>query len=255
VLLVFVVLGLVFFSSKARYWLARTSLKWPILCRLRCKTLTQSKIQIEASMSSSSQYSVLCSTTSWVGRRCSQIGGFLIIMHAVSRVCCIMNCSAITRDPRVCIWSGCIIWPNTNRLFDPLFGARSKCEENIWHSRGLSALSFYCLRAWSAKTCVVALHYEVTVHCSTFSLSEFVKQTLPSLHNTLRYNVTCEVVWHQLSRWVENCVSARHFVVELCEFLKAFYSTCFVLNAAITLSCHMKVLVAFGVVSDVHLDD
>jgi len=38
---VFVVLDLGF-STKQRHWLGRTSLKWPILCRVGRKTLTQS---------------------------------------------------------------------------------------------------------------------------------------------------------------------------------------------------------------------
>jgi len=33
----FVVLGFVFFQTKPRDW--RTSLKWPILCRVGCKTI------------------------------------------------------------------------------------------------------------------------------------------------------------------------------------------------------------------------
>ena len=38
----FVVLGLVFFYTKPRDWLGRTSLKWPIRCQVGRKTPTQS---------------------------------------------------------------------------------------------------------------------------------------------------------------------------------------------------------------------
>ena len=36
----------VFVSTKPRYWLGRTSLKWRILCRVRCKTLTPSIVTV-----------------------------------------------------------------------------------------------------------------------------------------------------------------------------------------------------------------